>query len=235
MKNAAMLLLVLATVCCGWCGAEDAKDVPQEMNGLPLVLCESFDQGADQWEPTDPAAWAIEELDGNKGYALKGESQYEPAVRSPKNISLLKEVYLSDFVLEARLQQTGREYGHRDLCVFLGHQDPTHFYYVHMATKADAHANSIFLVNGEPRVSIAKERTDGTNWGTEAHTVRIVRDTQSGTITVFFDDMGKPIMRAEDKTFTWGRIGFGSFDDVGLFDDVRVWGTKVEPPAKTEK
>ena len=35
-------------------------------------------------------------------------------------------------------------------------------------------------------------------------------------------------MEAEDKTFLKGEIGFGSFDDVGLFDDIKVWG-KVAP------
>jgi hypothetical protein len=31
-------------------------------------------------------------------------------------------------------------------------------------------------------------------------------------------------MQATDKTFVWGQIGVGSFDDTGNFDDVRLWG-----------
>jgi hypothetical protein len=27
----------------------------------------------------------------------------------------------------------------------------------------------------------------------------------------------------------WSRVGISSFDDTGNFDDVRVWGVKVEP------
>jgi hypothetical protein len=34
--------------------------------------------------------------------------------------------------------------------------------------------------------------------------VSIVRKVDSGLILVFFDDMAKPIMTAEDKTFTAG-------------------------------
>jgi hypothetical protein len=131
---------------------------------------------------------------------------------------------VSEFVLEAKVKQTGREYGHRDLCLFFGYNDPSHFYYVHMATKSDPHANSIFLVNGAPRVSIAKERTDGTAWDDQYHTVRVVRNPQSGLIQVFRDDMTKPIMSAEDKTFVSGGVGVGSFDDTGHFDDIRIWG-----------
>jgi len=58
--------------------------------------------------------------------------------------------------------------------------------------------------------------------------VRIKRCTASGSIEVFFDDMEKPVMRAEDKTFLVGSIGLGSFDDVGHFDNVRVWGEALE-------
>jgi hypothetical protein len=67
-------------------------------------------------------------------------------------------------------------------------------------------------------------------WGDGWHNVRIVRTVADGAIAVYFDDMAKPIMRAEDKTFTWGRIGVGSFDDTGNYDDIVIRGIKVEPP-----
>ncbi len=196
---------------------------------LPLVFEEDFESGNDGWTMTDPTAWALVDSDGGKALALQKSSDYEPKVRSPKSIARIADLNVTDFVLEAKLKQTGREYGHRDLCIFFGYQDPSKFYYCHMATEADAHANSIFLVNDEARVSIATERTDGTDWGKpEFHTVRIERDTESGTITVYFDDMKKPIMKAEDKNFAWGSIGFGSFDDVGHFDNIKIWGKKKD-------
>ncbi|MHC4521059.1 MAG: hypothetical protein ACYTAS_20900 [Planctomycetota bacterium] len=194
--------------------------------GLPLIFSEDFESGAERWTQTDAKAWQIVEEDGNRVYSQFQKSDYQPPVRSPLNRALVKDVQVSDFVLQARMKQTGKEYGHRDMCIFFGYQDPAHFYYVHIATKADAHANSIFIVNGEPRVSIATERTDGTDWGTGYHDVRIVRDSTTGTIEVYYDDMDKPIMRAKDTTFKTGRIGFGSFDDTGKIDDVIVWGKK---------
>ncbi len=77
-------------------------------------------------------------------------------------------------------------------------------------------------MNEAPRVSIAEERTDGTDWGDRGswHTIRIVRETESGLIAVYFDDLEKPVMQAHDKSFTSGPIGLGSFDDRGNFDDV---------------
>ena len=95
--------------------------------------------------------------------------------------------------------------------------------------KADAHANSIFLVNGKPRVSIAQQRTDGTNWTKDWHHVRIKRDIQTGSIQVFFDDMKKPVMTTIDKHFNHGRVGIGSFDDTGDFDNFLLRGSVHKP------
>ena len=214
---------------CGTAVSGGGSAAPETMIGLPLLFEDDFESGnADRWQPTDPKAWKVEEVDGNHVYWQFGDSKYEPKVRSPKNISWVKDLSVSDFVLEAKMQQMGREYGHRDMCIFFGRQDAEHFYYVHIATKADPHANSIFIVNGEPRVSIADERTTGTDWGQKPHTVRVVRNVDDGTIKVFFGNMEKPIMIAHDKTFVSGTIGFGTFDDTGRIDDVRLWAKKAK-------
>jgi hypothetical protein len=132
-----------------------------ERNGLPLAFFEDFESGAGRWTQTDPNAWKIASQDGNCVYTLFQQSRYEPPVRSPFNIARVKDLKVSDFVVQARMEQTGKEYGHRDMVVVFGYQDPSHFYYVHIATKSDEVANSILIVNGQPRVSIVKERTEG--------------------------------------------------------------------------
>ena len=86
--------------------AEVAQDVPQTMMGLPLVFQDDFESGkTDRWAPTDPKAWKIEEIDGNKCFAQFQGSKYEPKVRSPYNIAWAKDVSVSDFVLQARMWQ----------------------------------------------------------------------------------------------------------------------------------
>lgn len=196
------------------------------------IVEEDFEQGLDRWTMTDPKAWKLGERGEGRVLSLISSSDYSPPVRSPLSIARLKDVEVTDFVLDLEAEQSGREYGHRDLCVFFGYQDPSHFYYAHIATKSDAHANSIFLVNDAPRVSIATERTDGTDWSTGYHKIRVTRCTESGAIAVYFDDMEKPIMRATDKTFLRGGIGVGSFDDVGNFDNLRLTCPK---PCKAEE
>jgi hypothetical protein len=195
-----------------------------EKDDLELVYTEDFESGHDGWTTTDPAAWKLEK-DGEENTVLSlfGPSSYRASVRSPYAIAWIDDLEVTDFILEARLKQRGREYNHRDLCLFFGKQSPERFYYVHMATQADANAHSVFIVNDAPRTSIAKERTEGVDWGSEWRDIRIVRDTESGRIEVYFDDMETPVMVAEDKTFLSGAIGVGSFDDVGWFDDIKIW------------
>ena len=208
--------------------AQDAE-TPVTVNDLPLVYRNDFEGEFEGFEWTDEEAWKIvEDGEGNHALSLYKQSDYEPPVRSPLNMARLADLDVTDFVLEVRMKQTGRDYGHRDMCLFFGYQDPSHFYYVHMATAADANAHSVFLVNDEPRVSICDDRTEGVDWGADYHTVRIVRKVEEGTVEVYYDDMDEPIMRTTDKTFAHGAIGFGSFDDTGNIDDVRVWGRVVE-------
>lgn len=207
-----------------------AADKPANLpEGYKLLLSESFDNDSvlKSFVMTDPQAWKLTKEEKGGALELAKQSDYKPAVRSPVNIALINDKIFGDFALEADLIQTGKEYGHRDMCLFFGVRDPSKFYYVHIATAADPNAHNVFIVNDKPRTNIAKETTKGVNWGLNVwHKVRLER--KEGSIKVFFDDMTKPIMLAEDKTFPTGYIGFGSFDDTGKIDNVRIWGPSVE-------
>jgi hypothetical protein len=204
--------------------------------GYKLLYEQKFDKKdvIKELAMTDPAAWRIAETNDQRALELTRQSKYQPTVRSPVNIALIADKVFTDFVLEADLIQTGREYGHRDMCLFYGVQNPTNFYYTHIATAADPNAHNVFIVKNAPRKNIAKETTKGVNWGLNVwHKVRLERDAKAGTIRVYFDDLSRPIMIAEDKNFTSGYIGFGSFDDTGMIDNIRIWGPAVEEK-KTE-
>lgn len=184
------------------------------------------------FEFSDPAAWRWARETGARPGALElhQQSKYSPRVRSPFNIALLAGREFGDFVLEADLVQTGREYGHRDMVVVFAAKDPANFYYTHIATKTDDHAHNIFIVNDEPRRKISTRTTDGANWGLDVwHKVRVERRLADGSIRVFFDDLTTPIMTATDQHFDFGRIGFGSFDDTGKIARVRIWGPALAP------
>lgn len=194
----------------------------------PLVFEDDFEKGAEHWQPTDAAAWKLApgRKDHGQAYSLFQQSKYKPPHRSPINIALIKDVQVTDFKFEVDILSTAREYPHRSMCLFFGYQDPAHFYYVHFGKRTDDHANQIFIVNDAPRVKISTKTTPGTDWDDNWHHVKIERDAASGDIKVYFDDMKEPVMTAVDKTFTWGQVGVGSFDDIGNVDDVKLWGVK---------
>jgi hypothetical protein len=202
-----------------------AADQPK----LPLVAEDDIEKGADRWQPTDPAAWRIVQTDSGKVYNQFQNSHYNPPYRSPLNIALLKDVLVGDFVLTVKVESTHKGAGaHRDMCLFFDYQDPAHFYYVHLGKRPDPNSSQIMIVNGAPRVKITKNDTPGVPWDDAWHRVKIVRRTADGAIEIYFDDMKKPMMIASDKTFTWGRVGIGSFDDNGNWDDFKLYGKKVE-------
>ena len=199
---------------------------------LPVLLKEDFKRGFARWDTTDASAWKVREFGkpGNRVFELYGASKYKPPHRSPVNMAMLKYQTVGDFVLTAKVRTTKKSYGHRDMCLFFGYQDPAHFYYVHLGKRADDHANQIFIVNGAPRTKISTRSTPGTDWDDHWHHVKIKRRVAEGTIEVYFDDMEDPVMTADDKTFAWGQIGLGSFDDTGQWDNVKLSGRVVERP-----
>ena len=202
-------------------------DVPKDYK---LLYEQTFDKREvlQNFVMTDTNAWTFSKGDPGGALELAKQSRYKPEVRSPVNIALIKDKVFGDFILEADLIQTGREYGHRDMCLFFGFLRPSQFYYAHIATKADPNAHNIFVVNNQPRTNIAKSTTTGVNWGLEVwHKVRLERKVADGSIKVYFDDLIHPIMVAQDKTFGEGHIGFGSFDDTGKIDNVKIWSPSL--------
>ncbi len=222
----------------GWGGERRAKTEAEtyaffdrylRAGPLPLVAIDDFESGHARWEFTDETSWR---LDGSKNRRFlrlfEKKNSYRPKVRSPFHIALLKDVAVGDFALDVTIRSTIPDYPHRDLCLFFGYQGPSKFYYVHLGKRGDDHANSIFLVNDKPRKTIARERTMGIDWDDAWHRVRIHRSVSDGRIDVYFDDMSRPVMSAVDKTFLAGRVGVGSFDDTGDFDEVRLYGRSAD-------
>ncbi|MEM6376978.1 MAG: hypothetical protein AAF705_02120, partial [Bacteroidota bacterium] len=85
-----------------------------------MVYSEDFEnpQVIRDFDMTDPEAWKINKTDSQYTLELFGASNYEARVRSPFNIAVLKPIIVGDFIMEVKLAQSGREYGHRDLCLF---------------------------------------------------------------------------------------------------------------------
>jgi hypothetical protein len=235
MKKPGIFLIGIAGVVL--LGTTDAAAAPAGIpEGYKLVYEQDFEkpEAMKDFVFTDPRAWKISKTNGNSSLELFDQSKYSPKHRSPFNIALLADKALGDFVLDVELQSTVKPYPHQDMCLFFGFEATNKFYYTHMAVKpdpikAESHAHDIFIVNDAPRLAIAKEISPGVTWGQDTwHKARVERKIATGSIKVYFDDMSKPIMWAEDKTFGAGYIGFGSFDDLGKIDSVKVYAPTIE-------
>ena len=200
---------------------------------LPLVHKDDFEKGAKAWLPSEAKKWTVDkQKDGNHVYHLHGKSNYQPPFRSPHSVTLLKDKVVGDFVLTAKVRTLQTTRGHRDMCIFFGWQNPSQFYYVHLGEKPDPHSSQIFIVNKAPRTKITETPDVGIPWHTKDwHDVKVVRKVSSGLIEIYFDDMSKPQKVAHDKTFKWGAVGLGSFDDLGLWDDFELRGVEVRQTA----
>jgi len=206
----------------------------EQLDGLPLIFADDFEQGADHWAPTDPKAWKITEMDGQgKVYDQYRQSAYKPPHRSPSNLSLLKDIVVGDFVLLVKARSTAfKAGGHRDCCIFFGYQDDEHFYYAHQGLVRDAISNQLLKVDKGPRKPFG-QTNEGSPWGDDGwHQIKLVRRVKEGTIALYFDDMKTRAKTAVDKDFAWGRIGLGCFGETVQWDDVKLYGRKVEPPAR---
>lgn len=213
-------LVAALSLCCvthlAW--AEDASNAKQA--DASVVFKEDFEAGIDRWQLLDPATWELQSKDGNTTFAItKRESSYQPPVRSPGHVALIKDLDLESFEISFRVRSTKDTGNHRDCCVFFAYQDDKHFYYAHLGAKPDPASGQIMIVREAPRLALTKN-TNLVPWDDQWHQVRLVRRMPEGSIEVFFDDMSKPIMSVIDKTFDKGRIGIGSFDDMNEFDDI---------------
>ncbi|MEM9586368.1 MAG: hypothetical protein AAGA03_03730 [Planctomycetota bacterium] len=189
------------------------------------VFADDFESGLGRWELLDPKTWKLSERDGNHTLEITArKSEYKPPTRSPGHVALVKNLELGSGEITFRVRSTKDTGNHRDCCVFFGYQDASHFYYVHLGARPDPHSGQIMIVNDADRLAMTKNERH-VPWDDEWHNVKVKRDTKSGLIEIYFDNMKEPIMAVKDTTFGKGRIGIGSFDDLNEFDDIKVVAT----------
>ena len=154
-------------------------------------------------------AWDVKKTD--KGQILQPAQEAERLqAAAPQPVQLLAAARTCSSAIScstAKVLSTHPDYGHRDVCLFFGYQDPAHFYYVHLGKQTDDHANQIFIVNDKPRDEDLDQDHDGTNWDEKWHHVKMVRRVADGTIEVYFDDMKTPVMTAKRQDVRLGAGG----------------------------
>lgn len=216
--------------CAAWC-LVSAVALAQ---GANEVHSDDFESGMDRWEPFGgQPSFAIVEVIGPAGsmtHALRalGNSTYEPQYRSPPNIAMLKDVTVGDFELTVSVQSTRPTAGpHRDMIVVWGYQNPNQFYYVHLGAVSDPTSGQIFVVDNAARTAITLPGATGTPWTNGWFDVKVTRNVATGAMNVYFGNLATPFMSANDDRFEWGRVGLGTFDDHGNWDNFQLTASAV--------
>lgn len=175
----------------------------------------------DLWQFEDPAAWGWQGHGMETTLVLNKPSQYKPKFRRPFNLAWYGGSECESFTLtcEARLDSFNK--GNNDVCIAFGGISDSEFYYAHLGEKADGVHLQLHVVNNADRKAITTNRAEALPWQPgHWHSIKLVRDAASGSMQVWFD--GQMVLAASDKTFGKGRIGLGSFDDLGAFRSVVV-------------
>ncbi|MFD9222673.1 PQQ-dependent sugar dehydrogenase [Streptomyces sp. NPDC060064] len=184
--------------------------------------------GAKNWAPVTPAKWQFPR--GQVTLAEAGVAR--PGPRRPFEYAVLTagpRFGSARIDAEVRLD-TPVEISNRDVIIVFGYQSDTKFYYAHLSSDNTIYPhNGIFVVNEADRLRLDHQWNGSTGappaiadarW----HDVRVVHCADSGEIAVYVDGSKNPLMTAVDKTFGSGRVGFGSFDNVGSLRDLKVTG-----------
>ncbi|WP_233578874.1 sorbosone dehydrogenase family protein [Micromonospora sp. BL4] len=186
--------------------------------------------GASNWAPVTPAKWEF-----TRDQVILAEAGVSrPGPRRPFEYAVLTAgPAWSSVEVEARVRlDTPVEVTNRDVIIVFGWRSDTQFYYAHLSTDNTIYPhNGIFKVDNADRERIDHQwngRSRGANPAiTDAdwHRVRVVHLPATGEIAVYVDGQRDPLMTAKDTTFGSGRVGFGSFDNVGRLRDLTVTGT----------
>ncbi len=188
---------------------------------------------ARSWEPVTPALW---QFPGHE-VVLAQPGVARPGPRRPFEYAVLKKgPAFGSVQIDASVRlDTPVSESNRDVIIVFGYRSDIEFYYVHLSSDNTIYPhNGIFVVNNADRLRLDHQWDAARSVGavpavkdTAWHHIRVRHCSGTGEIAVYVDGSPYPLMTAVDKTFSSGRVGFGSFDNIGRLRDLRVLGKGV--------
>ncbi|MFI6386410.1 calcium-binding protein [Nonomuraea sp. NPDC050547] len=187
--------------------------------------------GAGNWAPVTPSKWR---LPGDQ-VILAEAGVARPGPRRPFEYAVLTAgPEFASVEIEATVRlDTPVSVSNRDVIIVFGYRSDTQFSYVHLSQDNTIYPhNGIFVVNNADRLRLdhqwngqvgAPPAVTDAQW----HRVRVRHCVATGEIAVYMDGSTTPLMTATDRTFGTGRVGFGSFDNIGRMRDMSLKGTPV--------
>ncbi len=202
---------------------------------LILTLCAAGAWSADtievfglRWKVPIAADWKVTTQDGVPMLELLvPRPSTQP--RRPTQFALADTPDYLRVTLEAEVKKEPEAARQRrtSLIIVYAWRDPDHFNYAHLSVDSGQQAaqhNGIFHVYGGDRVRISSLEGPATLTSEDWHKVRLVYDGRSGKVEVFVNGKASPSMQAVDTTLSSGKVGLGSFFDLGQFRSVKITG-----------
>lgn len=108
----------------------------------------------------------------------------------------------------------------RDLALIFGYQSDLDYWMVLLNGGCMENTNGVFRVSGGLKEKIGTACTVGSLTDMGWHDVEVVKS--GSNVSVYFDGAGSPLFEAGEAPTLPGKFGFGSINDTGLVDDIRI-------------
>lgn len=200
----------------------DDVNLTYSSGGAPYT--DDFDDGnATGWTPLTPSRWQVRNDAGSLRYYLNTSDYNSPDEKRLGELSIINSQTWGDFTFEcdAKSEDAGIGNSGADLSIVFGYQDFDSYYYVNY-NRESGFTEMHRIHDGGPRVTLATYNAPTFNDG-NYHKLRIERE--GSVIRAYFD--GILILSGNDSFFGEGRIGVGSFNDAGYFDNIVITGCKT--------
>jgi len=177
-----------------------------------------------KWSVPVAADWKVDTENSAPVLRLLEHRGPLPGPRRPIQFALADLPEYGRVTLEADVRPLGAS-----LLIAFAYRDESHFDYAHLSVDTGAKQpvhNGIFHVYGGERVRISSERGPAAFTATGRwHHVKLTHDAIAGTVDVLVDGHALPALHAVDLSLGAGKIGPGSFDETGEFQNVTITTT----------
>ena len=177
-----------------------------------------------------PVSWKISGDRHNYFMNFPEKINHADSTGRPNTLAILSSHMYSDFIMELDIMTTGEGQADRGICIVYGFKDTSNYYYIRLASIAGEDSHNVFLVNKTVLTKISAKTSESINLeNNKWHKVKVIRNILEKTITVYFNDMINPVMKAKDRTLIMGYIGFGSAGSAGKIDNINIWAPTSVP------
>ncbi len=174
-----------------------------------------------RWDVVNPSDWKIESQNGSPVLELLTPRGPLPGPRRPIQFALAQTKDLNRVKIELDMRPRALS-----LIIVFAYRDPAHFDYAHLSTDTaikQPHHNGVFHVFDGERVRISSVAGRAAFPQTN-HWYHVVLnyDGEKGSVNVSVDGIDIPALHAVDLSLSSGKVGLGSFDEVGDFKNVKI-------------